>query len=145
MSRQWLEGDALTTAQDRGQQALGGCGDQHQQALARLLQGFQQGIGCRLSHRLSLLNHDHGAAGIQGRASQKTADFTDLLQADLGQGFLAQAPLFGFRRRDALAFFQIGGLHPDQIGMVALLQPASQVRIGLRSTSAKAFEKTAGR
>ena len=29
--------------------------------------------------------------------------------------------------------------------MVALLQPASQIRIGLRATSAKAFEKTAGR
>ena len=113
--------------------------------MARLFQGFEQGIGCRLGHRFGLLHHHHGPAGFQRRARQKPAELADLLQADLGQGFLAQAPLFGLSGCDALAFFQIGGLHPDQIGMVALLEAPAQVEIGLGATSAEALEKTAGR
>ena len=116
------EGNLLTTGANRAQQLLRRGSDQQNQASARLFQGFEQGIGGALGHRLHPLQHHQTARCLHRPPGQEARNLPNLLQAHLGQRAAIYAQCLRLGGGDQLPFVAVGGLHPEQIGMVALRQ-----------------------
>ena len=127
------KGDLLATGANRAEQALWRRRQQDQQAATRFLQGFEQGIGGPFGHGLHPLDHHQAAGRFQGPPAQELGDAAHLLQAQLGRCLAADAHRQGFRNGDQLALVLVGGLEPEQVGMVAVLEAAAQRRRSLRA------------
>ena len=143
-SAQGAEGDPLTAGADGVEQLVGGGGDEDQKGLSRFLQGLEQGIGGRFRHQLHPV-HDHQATAPLNRpAGKKPADLANLLETDLRTGPAVHPFALGPGEGHELPLMLMGGLHPEKIGMVALLQATTQGRSG-RGLLQHPLQKTQGR
>ena len=119
------EGNLLATGANRAQQLLRRSSDQQQQAPPRLLQGFKQGVGGALGHRLHPLQHHQTARRLHGPPGQEARHLPNLLQAQLGRRAAIDAQFLRLGGGYQLPLVAVGGLQPKQIGMVALRQPTA--------------------
>ena len=137
------ETNQLTAGTDGAQQALRCRRKQNQQPMAGFLQGLQQRIGRGLGHGFDRLDHHHAPRCLHRLSCQEAADRTHLLQTQLRWRTAADARLLGFLPREQTPLMLKRRLDPEQIWMVACLQPPALPLRGLPRPE-HAFQKPQG-
>ena len=134
------ETDLLTSRSDRGQKSFRSRGQQNQQAVTRLFKGLEQCVGRSLCHRLRLLKNHQTSGRLEWLTGKKSAEIPDLFQAHLRWRAAAHPDGLGFRPWDETPLMVVGGLHPEQIGVVAFLQTPTFARRDVTTTQ-KTFQE----
>ena len=60
--------------------------EDHVRARRRLLEALEERVLRRLVHRVGVVDHEHAAAGLEGRPRDLADEVADLVDADLGLG-----------------------------------------------------------
>ena len=132
--RQRAEAQHLAARADRLAQAERRPGDEHDvRPRRRLLEALQQRVLRRLVHRVGVVDHEHAAAGLEGRPGDLADEVADLVDADLGLGPRPARP----REPPALGEHEVGveaEVAPDVlVGVAVGLARAGPSSVGLRA------------